>query len=59
MIDVNFSIQSTGACPMCRRFQTCDILKEFEIVVQKTCAPVADSTMEIVVYRCPEFKEEV
>ncbi len=59
MIDVNFSVQSTGACPMCRRLKNCDILKEIDNVVQETCAPVSDSTMEIVVYRCPEFKEEL
>jgi hypothetical protein len=59
MIDIKFSTQSNGACPMCRRFGNCDILKEIDNVIQELCAPVSDNTMEIVIYRCPEFKESI
>ncbi len=44
---------------MCRRFKNCEILKDIDSVIQQNCAPLSDNKMEIVVYRCPEFKEEV
>ena len=58
MIQVKFSPQSTGACPICARYRRCDIIDDIRESTQKNCAAVADDTMEIVIYRCPEFKEQ-
>ena len=57
MVNVSFSPQSTGACPECRKRPACDILDGMCDSIGKTCSPLSDATMEIVVYRCPEFTE--
>ena len=57
MVNVNFSPQSTGACPECRKRPTCDILDGMIDAVGRTCSSLSDDTMEIVVYRCPDFME--
>ena len=59
MMEIKFSAQSTGACPLCRRFETCHILSEMRKTLSECCSPVSDDTMELVVYRCPEFKEKL
>jgi len=59
MIEIKFSAQSTGACPICKRFDNCHILQALRKTLAETCSPVSDDTMELVVYRCPEFKEKL
>jgi len=57
MIKIKFSLHSNGACPLCVHYKKCHILEKLEETLKKNCSPVYDDTMEIVIYRCPEFEE--
>jgi hypothetical protein len=57
-MDVNFNTQGTGACPLCRNYESCGILKEAEKVFLNTVEEKYDDVMEVVIYRCPEFEEK-
>jgi len=58
MIDIQISARNTGACPLCRRYEDCDILDAMRQACLKTVKPLHDDKMEIVIYRCPSFVEE-
>jgi len=57
MIEVMVSARNTGACPLCKRFDDCEILNAIRQACEKTAKPLHDDKMEIVIYRCPSFIE--
>jgi len=57
-MEIKFSTRGTGACPLCRKFGDCRILKKMEKVFLEEVRAVNDNALETVVYRCPEFEEE-
>jgi len=57
MIDVKFSLHSNGACPICLHYKNCHIIEKVKKTLEDSCSPVYDDTIEIVIYRCPEFEE--
>jgi hypothetical protein len=40
---------------MCVKHGNCHIQQEMTKSIHMTCATVSDETMEVVIYRCPEF----
>jgi hypothetical protein len=57
MISVEFSIHTSGACPLCKNSKFCHILSKLSKNLKETCSPRYDDTLELVIYRCPEFEE--
>ena len=56
-MEIKFSTQGTGACPLCHRYGDCRILKKMAEVFQEEASERHDNTVEAVIYRCPEFEE--
>ena len=56
-MEIKFSSQGTGACPLCRNFKNCKILAKTGASLKKTVKEKHDEVMEVVIYRCPEFTE--
>ena len=54
---IKFSDQGTGACPLCSKYERCEILKNAEISFLRNVKEENDEVMEVVIYRCPEFVE--
>ena len=57
MIKVDISSHNNGACPICKNYDNCHILRRLEEVLKSECTKIFDDTIEIVIYRCPEFEE--
>lgn len=59
-MEVNFSKQGTGACPLCKHFLygRCHILSGLSRAANEQVQRKYDYVMEIVIYRCPEFEEK-
>lgn len=58
-IDIRFSTQNTGACPICKKLDGCKILSHIEeAIVNSDVSLQNDNKMDVVIYRCPEFIEE-
>ena len=58
MADINFSSQDTGACPYCGKHTVCEIQDAITETLGDLVHDTFDDEMEIVFYRCPEFKAE-
>jgi len=58
MVDIKFSRLATGACPTCKCVFGCHILDFIEEELQKVVSSVKDKSMEMVIYKCPEFEQE-
>lgn len=59
MINVVFSSQNTGACPMCKNKSDCRILESLKKTSYEVVKEKYDDQMEVVIYRCPEFREQI
>ncbi len=59
MINVQISSHNNGACPLCKSYKDCHILKKLRATLKETCNEKYDDTIEIVIYRCPEFEESL
>lgn len=57
-MEIKFSSQETGACPLCEKYDNCRILKRMRQVFLDEVTEKYDNQMEVVIYRCPEFKEK-
>ena len=59
MAEINFSSQDTGACPYCRKHNNCVIQDAMtETLADLILDTYDDDEMEVVIYRCPDFKPE-
>lgn len=56
-MEVNFSMEGTGACPMCKKWRLCRIHNYLTTTINDVVEKKYDHVMEIVIYRCPEFEE--
>ncbi len=59
MIEVQISSHNNGACPICKNYRDCHILKRLEDVLKEECNQIYDDAVELVIYRCPEFEEAI
>ncbi|RKX94921.1 MAG: hypothetical protein DRP84_05760 [Spirochaetes bacterium] len=57
MIKVEISSHENGACPICKNYNNCHILQKLDETLKEVCNPIYDDTVELVIYRCPEFEE--
>lgn len=57
LIQVRFSAQETGACPLCKSFEYCPLLAQIRQAVESGPSGGPDEVLEVVIYRCPRFKE--
>ncbi|MBI9107547.1 MAG: hypothetical protein JEZ04_12445 [Spirochaetales bacterium] len=57
-MDIRFSSQGTGACPLCKYYKGCKILKKMKQVFLEEVKALNDNALEAVIYRCPHFEEE-
>ena len=57
MVEVVFNERKNGACPLCKRYEHCEIINAMKKACESKVRPRHDDKMEIVVYRCPEFVE--
>ncbi|MBN1523789.1 MAG: hypothetical protein JW904_04855 [Spirochaetales bacterium] len=58
MVHVHLNERNNGACPLCQRRLDCGIISEITKACEKKAKPLNDEEMEVVIYRCPMFKEE-
>ncbi|MDC7227706.1 MAG: hypothetical protein PQJ61_13160 [Spirochaetales bacterium] len=56
-MDVKFSVQGTGACPLCLHRSDCRIIRKTARQLSRNVKEKHDEVMELVIYRCPEFEE--
>jgi hypothetical protein len=56
-MNVLFSGQNTGACPLCKKWKECNILKMINGSVKNLGSTEKDDVLEVVIYRCPYFEE--
>jgi len=54
---IEISPRGNGACPLCRKKDSCTILSSLKGVLTERFKNKKDSMFEMVVYACPEFKE--
>ena len=54
---IKINPRQNGACPLCTR-KDCRILKGLKRYFEKVVVSKFDDTMEVVIYRCPEFIPE-
>ena len=55
-IKIKFNSQDNGACPHCKKIYNCTILANMRKLLYDSVNPYSDDIMELVIYRCPEFK---
>jgi hypothetical protein len=58
-VEINFSIQGNGACPFCVHEGDCHIVERMKEFLSEEVKPIHDDEMEVVIYSCPEFEEEM
>lgn len=58
-VNINFSLQGNGACPFCSNFNNCHIIENMKKFLSDEVTPLHDDEMEVVIYSCPEFEEEI
>ena len=56
-MEIKFSVQGTGACPICIYKSNCRIRRNAGAFLEKEVKEEHDEVMELVIYRCPEFVE--
>ena len=57
-MDIKFSIKGTGACPLCKKFNSCQIIRNMSTCAAKRKPEEKEQAIEVVIYRCPEFIEK-
>lgn len=57
-MEIRFSAQGNGACPLCTKYGKCEILNKMTEVFKKEVKEYSDTMLEAVIYRCPEFEEK-
>jgi len=56
-MEIRFSAQGNGACPLCIHYKNCKILKKMTALLLEEVKEKSDNRFEAVIYRCPEFIE--
>lgn len=56
-MEIRFSAQGNGACPLCISYKNCKILEKMTALLLEEVKEKSDSRFEAVIYRCPEFVE--
>ena len=58
MVAIHVNQRNNGACSSCVNFNKCSIVKEIQKAASSKINSTYDDTMEMVIYRCPEYTEK-